>query len=245
MTTHSAALVPVAIALLLVLPVAARTQPQTQPQTQPAGEADHDHAHPPTSTHPFDDVEKWASVFDSPDRAEWQKPEIIPGLLGLKEGMVVADIGAGTGYFESFFSKAVGPSGVVYAVDTEPKMVAHLKDRAKREATANVIPVLAASDDPKLPDRSVDVVFICDTYHHIGDRIAYMRKLGAALKPRGSVAVVDFHKRPLPVGPPPEHKLARETVVAEFVEAGWALASESDELPYQYLLVFRPAPEAP
>ena len=64
-------------------------------------------------------------------------------------------------------------------------------------------------------------------------------------KPRGSVAIVDFHKRPLPVGPPPEHKLAREAVIAEFAEAGWALASESDRLPHQYLLIFRPAPEAP
>ena len=245
MTTHTAALVPVAVALLLVSPVGAQTHPQTQPQTRPASEAGHDHAHPPAATHSFDDVEKWAAVFDSPDRAQWQKPEIIAGLIGLKEGMVVADIGAGTGYFERFFSKAVGSKGKVYAVDTEPKMVSHLEERARREATPNVVPLLAAADDPRLPDRSVDVVFICDTYHHIGDRVEYIRVLAKALKPRGTIAILDFHKRPLPVGPPPEHKLAREVVVAEFTEAGWSLASESDKLPYQYLLVFRSSPVAP
>ena len=245
MSARSTSLALGAAALLLAAPLASQVQSPTKPQTQPAGEAAHDHAHEPTSTHPFDDVEKWVEIFDSPDRADWQKPEIIAGLLGIKEGMVVADIGAGTGYFERFFSKAVGSSGKVYAVDTEPKMVAHLEERARREATPNVVPVLAVPDDPKLPSKSVDVVFLCDTYHHIGDRIHYIRRLGAALKPRGSVAVVDFHKRPLPVGPPPEHKLARETVIEEFAEAGWALAGESDKLPHQYLLIFRPAPEAP
>src|SRR5262245_43825630 len=108
------------VAMLLAMPAAlpSQAEPQTQPQTPPSGEPGHDHAHPPAATHSFDDVEKWAAVFDSPDRAEWQKPEIVPGLLGLEEGMVVADIGAGTGYFERTFAKAVGPAGVVYAVDT-------------------------------------------------------------------------------------------------------------------------------
>jgi ubiquinone/menaquinone biosynthesis C-methylase UbiE len=101
--------------------------------------------------------------------------------------------------------------------------------------------VLAAPDDPRLPDGGLDVIFICDTWHHINDRLNYLRRLAKALKPEGVVAIVDFQKRPLPVGPPPEHKMSREEVIAEFAEAGWALARESDSLPYQYFLMFKPS----
>ncbi len=228
-----------ASSLLLLLPVLAAAE-RGGTQTRP----DHDHSHQATATHPFDDVERWVGVFDDPARAEWQKPEEIPAVLGLREGMVVADIGAGTGYFERFFSEAVGPGGTVYAVDTEKNMVEHLAGRARGEKTPNVQPVLAAPDDPRLPSGSTDVVFLCDTYHHISGRIDYIHRLGRVLKKGGVVAVVDFHKKPLPVGPPLEHKLAREAVIEEFEEAGWSLARESDLLPHQYFLIFAP-PESP
>ena len=216
--------------------------PQTQPQTQPRHQQDQG-GHDATVSHSFEDVDRWAEVFDAPSRAAWQKPDQIPGALGLEEGMAVADIGAGTGYFERFFAAAVGASGKVYAVDTEPKMVAFLEQRASREKTPQVVPVLAAPDDPHLPKGGLDVVFLCDTYHHIDDRVGYIRRLGRTLKPGGRVAIVDFHKRELPVGPPLEHKLAREQVVEEFALAGWVLARESDVLPYQYFLIFRPQAE--
>jgi ubiquinone/menaquinone biosynthesis C-methylase UbiE len=221
-------------------PTAAEEQrPQTQPQTQPHQQHDAG-GHDATVSHSFEDVDRWVDVFDAPSRAEWQKPDQIPGALGLEEGMAIADIGAGTGYFERFFAAAVGASGKVYAVDIEPKMVAYLEQRAKREKTPQVLAVLAAPDDPRLPEGGLDVVFICDTYHHIDDRVGYIRRLGKVLKPGGRVAIVDFQKRELPVGPPPEHKLAREEVIEEFALAGWVLARESDILPYQYFLIFRP-----
>jgi len=227
------ALAPGALLALLVTGAALRAEgTQTRPHD--------DHQHDATVSHPFDDAERWSAVFDAPSRAEWQKPAEIPAALGIKEGMVVADIGAGTGYFERFFARAVGPEGRVYAVDIEPSMVAHLEDRASKEGTPNVTAVLAAPDDPKLPAAGVDLIFICDTWHHIDDRLSYLKHLAGALKPGGRVAIVDFHKKELPVGPPPEHKLAREEVVEELAEAGWALAGESDLLPYQYLLIFTP-----
>jgi len=236
------------VLLLLVLAPASAAAAEEKPQTQPSkqeGESGghHDHSHDATTTHRFSDVERWEQVFDDPSRAEWQKPAEIPAVLGLTEGMAIADIGAGTGYFERFFSRAVGGKGKVYAVDVEPAMVQHLSKRALKEGTANVLPTLATAEDPGLPEGSVDVVFICDTYHHIGDRIDYIHRLGRALKPGGTVAVVDYYKKPLPVGPGMKHKLSERQVIDEFAEAGWDLARQSDILPYQYFLIFKPREE--
>ena len=210
-------------------------------QAQQTGQ---EHSHDATVTHPFDDVQKWVEVFDDPNRAEWQKPDQIPPVLGLKPGMAIADIGAGTGYFLKHFSNAVGTSGRVYAVDIEPKLVDYMRERVHREKSENVTVILGAPDDPKLPAGALDVIFICDTWHHINDRIDYLALLGRALKPGGSVVIVDFQKRETPVGPPLEHKIASEDVVAEFAEAGWVLATQSDILPYQYLLIFKLRPPA-
>jgi ubiquinone/menaquinone biosynthesis C-methylase UbiE len=154
--------------------------------------------------------------------------------------MTVADLGAGTGYFSRHLSAAVGPEGTVLAVEPEPKFLAYIRERAEREKTANVVPILASLDDPRLPRRSVDVVLVVDTFHHIDARLAYFRALQRVLRPGGRVAIVDWQLRPLPVGPPPEHKLAREQVVDEMRAAGYALVAEPDLLPYQYFLVFAP-----
>ena len=201
-----------------------------------AAEASHD----ATSHHSFADVEHWKSVFDDPARAAWQKPEALVQALELRPGMTVVDLGAGTGYFSRLLSMAIGPSGTVLAVDPEPNMVVQLRERAEREKTDNVVPILASPDNPRIPAASADLILIVDTYHHIDDRLAYLRRLRRCLRPEGRVAIVDWQKRDLPVGPPPDHKLAREQVVEEMVSAGWALAAEPDVLPYQYFLIFRP-----
>ncbi|MGH9867470.1 MAG: class I SAM-dependent methyltransferase [Candidatus Polarisedimenticolia bacterium] len=205
-----------------------------------APQHDHATAHDATADHPFDDVERWVRVFESPERGAWQKPEQIPGALGVEPGMVVADVGAGTGYFVPHFAKAVGPSGRVLAVDIEPKMVAYMERRFRDEKLTNAVAALGAAADPKLPPGGVDLVFVCDTYHHVNDRIGWIGVLGRSLRPGGRVVVVDYHKRELPVGPPLDHKLAREQVIEEFAEAGWILSGERDLLPYQYVLIFTP-----
>ena len=134
----------------------------------------------------------------------------------------------------------VGPTGTVFAVDPEPNLVGYLRTRAEREHTDNVVPVLASFDNPRLPAGGVDLVLIVDTFHHIDDRLTYFRNLRRVLAPGGRVAVVDWRQGTLAMGPPPEHKLAREVVVDEMAASGYRLVAEPDVLPYQYFLVFAP-----
>jgi len=191
-------------------------------------------------THRFDDIDQWVARFDDPARDEWQKPREVVAALKLTPGMIVADIGAGTGYFNRYLAAAVGPDGKVLAFDIEPAMVEHMKERAVKERTPNVLPRLATPDDPKLPEGKVDVILICDTYHHISDRLAYFERLKKSLRPAGRLAIVDFKPGDLPVGPPPEHKLAPEFVIAELAKIGWRLTEQPEILPYQYFLIFAP-----
>ncbi|MFI5397042.1 MAG: class I SAM-dependent methyltransferase [Candidatus Binatia bacterium] len=214
----------------------------TPPPIAPSDQAQPPHGtHDATARHSFENVEHWVSVFDDPARDEWQKPARVVEALQLRPGMCVADLGAGTGYFSAYLAAAVGEAGTVFAVDTEPALVAHLRERAEHERTPRVVPILASADNPRLPVGAVDVVLIVDTAHHLDDRINYLRRLRHVLKPRGRIVVIDFKKQEIPVGPPPEHKLAREQIVEEFGSAGYRLISEPDILPYQYFLIFQPS----
>lgn len=202
------------------------------------------HRHDATTRHRFDDVEHWVRRFDDPARDRWQKPEEVLRFLGIGAGMRVADLGAGTGYFAVRIARAVGSEGTVWAVDVEPKLVEYLASRARSEDLDWLRPVLAAPDDPRLPDGAVDLVLVVNTWHHLDDRLDYLDRLRRALATGGRVALVDYRDGDLPVGPPPGHKLSRADVIGEFEEAGWSLAGESEALPYQYVLVFVP-PAAP
>jgi ubiquinone/menaquinone biosynthesis C-methylase UbiE len=197
-------------------------------------------SHDATSHRRFDDPAYWSKVFDDPARDAWQRPAEVAAALGVRPGQTVADLGAGTGYFTRPLAEVVGPTGTVLAVDVEPNLIAYLRERAAREHLSNVRAVLAAADDPRLPAAGVDAVLVVDTYHHIDDRIGYFSRLRRALRPAGRVAVVDWQKRPLPVGPEMDHKLAREQVVEEMQGAGYRRVDEPTFLPYQYFLVFQP-----
>jgi len=220
----------------LVLLVAALAEPAPSGAPAPPAQAGHD----ATVHHPFDDVAKWVGVFDDPGRDAWQKPDAVIDAIGVKSGMVVADLGAGTGYFSVHLAKAVGDKGVVLAIDIEPNLIKYMTERAAKAQLTQMVPVLASPENPKLPAHGVDLVLIVDTWHHIDDRLSYLVKLAGGLKPGGRVAVVDFKKGDFPVGPPDAHKLTPESVVSEFAAAGWTQASHWDELPYQYVLVFTP-----
>src|SRR2546425_10110748 len=144
--------------------------------------------HDATSHHSFADVEQWSTVFDDPSRDVWQKPAEVVAALGLRSGMTVADLGAGTGYFSRHLSAAVGPEGTVLAADTEPNMVAHLRERAEAERTVNVVPILASADNPRLPAHATDLVLIVDTFPHIDDRLTHPPGLPPCPRPGGGVA---------------------------------------------------------
>ncbi len=224
--------------LFLALVPAARGQGPV-PATAAPEHAGHQAQHEATVHHSFEDVQHWTAVFDDPTRDAWQKPAAVVRALGLAPGMCVADLGAGTGYFSRYLSQAVGENGTVLAVDPEPNLVVHLRRRSEKEKTTNVVPILASFDNPRIPAGSTDLVLVVDTFHHIDDRVNYFRRLRRALKPAGRVAIVDFKKKQLPVGPPPPHKLPRGQVVSEMESAGYHLVGEPKILPYQYFLIFQ------
>jgi ubiquinone/menaquinone biosynthesis C-methylase UbiE len=195
----------------------------------------HDHdGHQPLG-HRFEHADDWTAQFDDPKRDAWQKPDEVVAALELEAGMVVADIGAGTGYFEARLSKAVGDSGKVVAVDLEADMVRYLRERAAREKTPNVEARQSTTDDPSLGPASVDRILIVDTWHHIAEREAYAKKLAAALRPGGAVFVVDFTQE-TDKGPPKEHRVTIDQVKRE-LEAGGLTASVVEEsLPDQFIV---------
>jgi ubiquinone/menaquinone biosynthesis C-methylase UbiE len=196
--------------------------------------------HAEGAPHEFHDAQYWAKIFESPARAKWQKPDEVVKGLDLKPGETVVDIGAGTGYFTRRFAKAVGPSGEAIGLDIEPEMIDYMKADAKKVGLGNYDARVVKADDPQLAPRSADVVFFCDVLHHVDNRVAYLKKIGPALKPDGRVAVVDF-KDTAPFGPPASMRITREHMIDEFRQAGYHLAREHDFLPYQYFLEFEPA----
>jgi cyclopropane fatty-acyl-phospholipid synthase-like methyltransferase len=192
-------------------------------------QAPHDHQHS------FKDADKWAHVFDDPARDRWQKPHQVIEALRLAPGAVVADIGAGTGYFSARLATML-PKGKVFAADLEPDMVRHLAERARRERLPNLVAVQSAVDDARLPEK-VDLALLVDVYHHIGDRRAYFERLKGALKPGARVAIIDF-TMDAEMGPPPRARVPQAQVKRELAAAGYVLADEPDFLPNQYFLIF-------
>jgi len=181
--------------------------------------------HPPRST------EEYIRVLSNPSRDAWQKPHQVLEALNLKPNEAVADIGSGAGYFARRFARHAAK---VYAVDIDPKLL----EAVRRGAPSNLVTILAAPDDPRLPPASVDTVFFCNVLHHIHDRAAYYPKLARALKPGGRIAILEFYKKPLPVGPPESMKLTEDEVTGELQAAGFRKTKSFDFLPYQYFLVF-------
>ena len=184
----------------------------------------------------FDDAEKWAKEFDDPERDAWQKPEEVLDALHVQPTSLVADIGAGTGYFSVRIAKRV-PDGKIFAADVEPDMVRHLGARAEREHLANLTPVQARADAANLPEP-VDLVLVVDTYHHIDDRTRYFAALLSSLRPGGRLVIIDF-RADAPNGPPAKHRIAPERVTQELAAAGYAPAGTIEFLPRQYGLIFK------
>jgi SAM-dependent methyltransferase len=189
--------------------------------------------------HAFDDPQRWEPIWEGDERDAWQKPEEVLDLLELGVDMVVADIGAGTGYFAVRLAERV-PAGHVWAVDVEPAMVRHINRRARDEGLDNLYGVLGRPDDPLLPEPA-DMVLMVNTYHHIAHRPAYLKRLRGHLSPLGRLTIVDFKMGKRPVGPPETVKVPPDQVIRELNAAGYTVVlDDRDALPHQYVLVAEP-----
>ena len=176
--------------------------------------------------------------MNDPARAFWQEPAAVVDALKVKEGDHVVDLGAGSGYFTFRFSNAVGQAGKVYAVDVDRDSLAFVEREAReRGGIANVEFVLATPDDPKLPPKSVDLLFVSNTYHHLTERVKYFKAMADRLRPHGRVAVIDYKDEGLWASLFGQ-ATGKETVRRELEEAGYQLINEFDFLPKQHFQVF-------
>jgi ubiquinone/menaquinone biosynthesis C-methylase UbiE len=192
------------------------------------------------------DIKEYLEHLERPERDAYQKPLQVVEALGLKPGMAVADLGSGSGYFTRRFVEAVTETGKVYAVDVEPEMLEYAKQSVEHMHVGfNAEFILARPDSPKLPFESVDLIFVCNTFHHLEDRSVYFANVKSSLKPGGRVAIVDFYhdERSGDLGFPKRHLVPRDTTIAEMTKAGYRLIKEHDFLSKQYFLEFAPSPE--
>jgi arsenite methyltransferase len=186
------------------------------------------------------DPKAYIGALEDPKRDAYQKPQEVMAALGIKPGEVIADIGAGSGYFTFRLALHVGDKGKVYAVDVSPDMILHVNRRIRELKVNNVVSILADPDDPLLPDRSVNRFFFSESWHHIENQAKYLSLMKRMLKPGGEIVMIDFQRKELPVGPPLQMRIAREDLIKQMESNGFRLKKEHTFLPYQYFLVFVP-----
>ena len=173
------------------------------------------------------DVDAYVKALLAPERVERFQVPLVLDSLDPEPDAVIGDLGCGPGIFSTAFARRC-PRGLVYAADVEPRQLDALNARLAAEDIRNVVPVLASRADPHFPPGALDLVFVADTYHHLEERVAYMRRLASALKPGGRVALLDYKPGKLDHGPPPEHKLPAGTMEREMREAGYVLVQTFD-----------------
>jgi arsenite methyltransferase len=186
------------------------------------------------------DPKAYIGALDDPKRDAYQKPQEVLAALDIKPGEIIADIGAGSGYFTFRLARHVSERGTIYAVDVSPDMILHINRAIRDLKVTNVISILADPDDPLLPVASVNRFFFSDSWHHIDNQTKYLSLMKKLLKPNGEVVMIDFHKKETPSGPPLEMRIAREDLIKQMESNGFRLAKEHTFLQYQYFLVFAP-----
>ena len=187
------------------------------------------------------DIAEYIQALERPERDAYQKPDEVVAALSLEPGMVVADIGAGSGYFTRRLASQVGIQGKVYAVDVEEKMLNYNRQNLERLGQADQTTfILASQDDPQLPSGQIDLVFVCDAYHHLTNHSAYFTKVREALTAQGRVVIIDFYhdERSGQLNFPKDHLVPREQVIQEMKQAGYQLIRDHAFLPKQYFLEF-------
>lgn len=217
----NASVIGLAIAAWLAVGQAA---PQARLQTRP--EQRTGHLFPPENL----------GLLESPDRDDWQKPEQIMDALGIADGSVVADIGAGSGWFTIHLARRVGPQGVVYAQDVQREMLEAIKRRVQREGLQNVQTRLGSGSNPNLPVAGLDAIVVVDAYQEVEDRVTFLQNLAHALKPNGLIGVVNWKPGRGGPGPPENARVDKASVTAD-VQAARLHIVDEETLPYQYMLV--------
>ncbi|MCZ6713862.1 MAG: class I SAM-dependent methyltransferase [Deltaproteobacteria bacterium] len=176
--------------------------------------------------------------LESSSRDEWQLPDRVIETLSFPQDAVVADIGAGGGYFTERFSKRLEGTGHVFATDVQDEMIQALRERVRTRGLDNVTVVRASFDDPMLPDACCDLVFFSSVYKEIDGRIDYMGRVQRALRPGGRVAILEFRPEARGSGPPVDARLDPDQIVGELAAAGFVLVERHDFLPRQSFLIF-------
>jgi len=178
--------------------------------------------------------------FTRSKRDEWQLPNRVMAALDLKQGIHIADVGCGPGYFVPYLSRAAGQGGRVFAVDIQSRMLSLVERQAARLDLDNVDTVLSKETDTRLEPRSVDLAVMVNVYYELGAPEALLENLSKVLETEGQLAIIDYRvdKNAESVGPPLSHRVAQERVIAEAERAGFRLLKTHDFLPYQYFLLF-------
>jgi predicted methyltransferase len=203
------------------------TTPTARPSPSPDDKIDRPTSNPYTGS---------LSIFEDPKRAEKLQIDRVMDLLAIREGSVVADIGAGSGWFTVRAARRVGPQGLVYAVEINEEYVNHIKSRAEKESVPNIRAILGKEDDPSLPAASVDSILLLKTYHEFSKPLNMLRAMHKALRKDGLLGIIDRN------GAGDDHGLDRDAVVKEASRAGFNLVAEHDFVKpdnMDYFLVFR------
>lgn len=195
------------------------------------------------------DFDSWLDRFEVESREIYTERNRLVDDVGIRPGMVVADIGSGTGFYVMLFAKKASPGGKVIAVDIIPEFLERIRQRADAEKLTNVETSLCDEDTIHLPPASIDLAFICDTYHHFEYPISTMTSLYVAMKPGGEVVLVDFIKDPdfSDAWVLKHVRAGQEVVIKEIESAGFQLVDKGDHIDYlkkNYVLRFRKTGES-
>lgn len=176
-------------------------------------------------------------VLEGPDRDAWQEPERIMDALGIADGAVVADVGAGGGWFTVRLAQRVGPNGLVYAQDIQPQMIDSINRRVSRAGLTNVQTIIGTPSNPLIP-APIDAVLMVEVYGQLDDPVTLLRNVIPRLKPGGRIGIVEYRLDGGGPGPPFDERVEPETIIRDADAAGLRLQAREDRFRYQYLLVF-------
>ncbi len=179
-----------------------------------------------------------AAWLERQEREQEERGDLLLRELGLRAGMQVADVGAGTGYYARRMAPLVGSGGTVYAVDVQPEMITMLTDLARKAGLANIKPVLATVDNVKLADASIDLAIMVDVYHELEFPFEVMQSLVRAMKPGGKVVFVEYRAEDPKVPIKALHKMTEAQVRSEAAQHALVYERTAHTLPWQHVVIF-------